>query len=633
MSNSVATYNAAAQLRAVPDFEITTEKIALIKQTIMPQASDLELDLFINYCRSIRLDPLAKQVYAIRQKNGVWQFFASIDGLRITAQRTGEYLGQTAPFWCGMDAAWRDVWLGDGAPAAAKIGVWKKGNPEPTWSVATFRSYGAGKGGNWSSMPDVMLAKCFSEDTEVLTDRGFQRFSDVTGRVLQVTERGLATTDAIPFSQDYRGSMVTLDSDDLNFCVTPNHDMVTTEGKIEAGGLYAAARSRPKHWIPRCIAGTESDSPAITDQALRLAAAYLSDGTDLKAGRYAIEVSRQRKVAELTEIGGFVSQSTRKVAGQQAHTVVRTITTRSDKQRFVYDRMDAGGWLCEEGKRVRIDRVLQLSRRQARVFVDAWVAFDGSQSTPSATRRIYTSRLDHVEAIEVAAIRAGYTVSPRRPRTSDISTKPNYVISISGRSEIPVVRWGQPYQNLDKGNRGGRTSIEIQPNPTDRVWCVTVPSGVIVVRRNGFSMQCGNCAEASALRKAFPDALSGVYVREEFGGGEASFEPSRTQPPPRIDVVEAQSRGYSKADLDAVIDGEVIDDDTGEITDQEDSAAPVVFNGTDDELNDRVKYLRERLGWSAQDVIAEAGDRSLNLRRRGDKVAMMGVLEQLVKTA
>jgi phage recombination protein Bet len=159
-SNAVATMNVAAQLRPVPDFEITRDQIDLIKRTVMPNASDLELDLFINLCRAKRLDPLTKQIYAIKPQSSGWQFFASIDGLRVIAQRSGDYLGQTAPYWCGMDGVWRDVWLMDGAPAAAKVGVWKRGNNEPTWGVATFRSYGVGKKNNWLSMPDVMLAKC-----------------------------------------------------------------------------------------------------------------------------------------------------------------------------------------------------------------------------------------------------------------------------------------------------------------------------------------------------------------------------------------------------------------------------------------------------------------------------------------
>jgi len=140
------------------DFSET--QIDLIKRTVMPGASDLEFNTFLNLCKAKRLDPLTRQMYAIKQRSGAWQTFASIDGLRVIAQRTGEYGGQTAPLWCGADLVWREAWLEETAPAAAKVGVWKKGFREPTWAVATFRSYGAGKSGNWEKMPDVMLAKC-----------------------------------------------------------------------------------------------------------------------------------------------------------------------------------------------------------------------------------------------------------------------------------------------------------------------------------------------------------------------------------------------------------------------------------------------------------------------------------------
>lgn len=142
-----------------PEFEITREQIDLIKQTIMRGATDAELNLFLNLCKVKRLDPLTKQIYGIKTSAGL-QMFASIDGLRVIAQRSGEYGGQTTPYWCGPDGVWRDVWLEDQPPAAAKVGVWKRGFVEPTWGVATFKSYGVGKKNNWLSMPDVMLAKC-----------------------------------------------------------------------------------------------------------------------------------------------------------------------------------------------------------------------------------------------------------------------------------------------------------------------------------------------------------------------------------------------------------------------------------------------------------------------------------------
>lgn len=156
MSTALAVQNG----RVAVEPYIDREKIELIKNTILKGATDLELQMFLNLCETKRLDPLSRQIYCIRQRNGSLQMFPSIDGLRVIAERTGNYGGQTEPYWCGPDGVWRDVWLDDGAPSAAKVGVWKRGYEHPTWGVATFKSYGAGKANNWTSMPDVMLAKC-----------------------------------------------------------------------------------------------------------------------------------------------------------------------------------------------------------------------------------------------------------------------------------------------------------------------------------------------------------------------------------------------------------------------------------------------------------------------------------------
>lgn len=357
--------------------------------------------------------------------------------------------------------------------------------------------------GVWQDDPAGMVCKCFDEETEVLTSRGFEKFSLAEGHVLQVGKRGLEVTCAVPFAQDYCGSMVLMDSDDLNFCVTPNHDMITDKGTIEAGMMFDRSRSRPQFCIPRTIDSGNPDYP-ISDSAISLAAAYLCDGSDKPHCSFWIAVSRPGKIQRLEQLQLHHAIHGRTCAGDKAESSSgRVIITRDDKKCFGF-KYDLIAPLVAREKKINEAVLLRLSLRQSRIFADSLMVFDGHTNTLTNVHRFYSSNLEIVRAFEIACVMAGYSVSNRKSRHSDIG-KTNYSLTASARNHIPVRRWGSTE----------RTGLETIKNATKRVWCVTVPSGVIVVRRNGFSMLCGNCAEADALRSSFPTMLGGLYLKEE----------------------------------------------------------------------------------------------------------------------
>lgn len=147
-------------------------QLAALKQLGIEGATQGDQAVFLNYAQRTGLDPFARQIYMIgrRHKQGdkwttKWTIQASIDGLRIVAERSGDYAGQTGPEYCGPDGVWRDVWTDPVPPVAARVGVLRHKFAHPLYAVAYMAEYvQTDRDGKptamWLSKPLLMLAKC-----------------------------------------------------------------------------------------------------------------------------------------------------------------------------------------------------------------------------------------------------------------------------------------------------------------------------------------------------------------------------------------------------------------------------------------------------------------------------------------
>ncbi|MHB1952159.1 MAG: phage recombination protein Bet [Sulfobacillus sp.] len=160
---------AQAALSNITQSDFSREKIDLIKRTIAVGVTDDELQLFLYACKKTGLDPLARQIYAVKRWNGklkreIMTVQTGIDGYRLIADRTGRLAGIS-------DAVFDNE--NDPHPNKATVtvkkmlegGIITEFTASARWNeyAQTAKDKETGKlyyTGLWDKMPFLMLGKC-----------------------------------------------------------------------------------------------------------------------------------------------------------------------------------------------------------------------------------------------------------------------------------------------------------------------------------------------------------------------------------------------------------------------------------------------------------------------------------------
>lgn len=333
------------------------------------------------------------------------------------------------------------------------------------WHDEQLREFLLGGGKIWD---------CFTGGTEILTSKGWQRFDNLE-RGLEVAQYN--TDGSITFvrpvayiDKPYNGKLLSLSNGrHINHLSTPDHHRVVRTFKygklrLEPANSKTSLFSHHKALLAGLHDGSGLD---FTDTELRLIVAIQADAYITKQGYVQFEFSKQRKVDRLKDLA------------YEAGLELRGGTNTSGS---TYRARLLGAEKLIEDVKVfgNIDPVL-MTLHQKLVFIEELQYWDGHK-TSQDTIEYYSYRSESLEKVQIIASLAG-----RRALLND--------------KRVSIV-------NKDYCVQNSMTKSEVDYN--GRVYCVTVPSSMIVIRHGGQVQVTGNCQVAEYLLTGQQHAFSSL---------------------------------------------------------------------------------------------------------------------------
>jgi len=124
------------------------EQLKLIKAKVAGNCTDTEFQLLMYMANQYGLDPLLKQIWAVKFGDSPAQIYAGRDGFLEIAHRSGQFNGMKS--WCEYDEK--------NKPVKGKCIVYRKDMEHPFETEVLFSEYTTGKN-LWASKPSIMIIK------------------------------------------------------------------------------------------------------------------------------------------------------------------------------------------------------------------------------------------------------------------------------------------------------------------------------------------------------------------------------------------------------------------------------------------------------------------------------------------
>mgnify|MGYP001488392671 CR=1 FL=1 len=341
--------------------------------------------------------------------------------------------------------------------------------------------------------------ECFPPDVEVLTENGFIRFDQLQNeKIGQWEEDGKISyvTPERKVVKEFNGKLLEFKHKTMTVRCTPKHTLVKLHpatGKVHRREAWDYVGT--ESWsIPR-TGVHDGVGVSLTDSEIKLLVAFQADGTFTK-GAARFMFTKERKAQRLMYLL------------EDCNIPYNTHTLESGGYQFYIEKDNVPNYFTK----VFSIPAKDFSVEQKKIFLNEIGHWDG---TAKEGRVRYTSAvLSNVEYVQFMASTSGYYASK---------------VKREGNCHRVDVVWEKEQSSFKSAKK---TEIDYD----GKVYCVTVDSGMIVVRVDGNILVTGNCDKHSL---SFHDSDPDLYSAGDELRASQEYIHELEEIFPKMDILES----------------------------------------------------------------------------------------------
>lgn len=338
------------------------------------------------------------------------------------------------------------------------------------------------------------MQNCFSADTEILTEAGWARLDDTADtKVAQFDPETSEITFVEPewVEQKWSRPLLSISNDHIDLCLTPDHNCLLRHRK---DGTYhdVKADDYPEDYEQLHAGMFEGGSSLdLSPEQLCYLLAFQADGTWADGGGMDFSLKLPRKLKRLKALLGSLNAKytlkPRKAEGTWRFLVPPGQPLSKLTAALLGPDKLFGPWL------------LSLSRGLLDLFCEEIWFWDATEGRKTAYACEHKSNADWAQIV--------LTLSGRRAQVRRYETggKPSWQVDHT--------------EDSDASSTTGVAITEVECEG-GKVYCATVPSGYIVVRRNGKVQVTGNCPRGPDFRELFVPRVGHVLMTSDYSAIE-----------------------------------------------------------------------------------------------------------------